>query len=87
VFRSDSQADSFRQPNADARFTTSCYAEAQHLGQLLDRQQYALAAVGCSRSVRRKLSGKALTGPELAAAWTDWTRRHPDRAEVIRYLI
>jgi hypothetical protein len=33
-----------------------------------------------------KLPGTAFDRPELAAAWTGWARRHPDRAEVIRYL-
>ena len=43
------------------------YARVSTSGQLLDRQQHALAQVGCLRVFADKLSGKDADRPELAA--------------------
>jgi hypothetical protein len=58
------------------------YARVSTSGQLLDRQQHALAGAGCLRVFADKLSGKNADRPELAAC-LDYLRpgRHPGRAE------
>ena len=43
------------------------YARVSTSGQLLDRQQHALAEAGCLRVFADKLSGKNADGPELSA--------------------
>ena len=43
------------------------YAQVSTSGQLLDRQQHALAEVGCLGVFADKLSGKNADRPELAA--------------------
>jgi DNA invertase Pin-like site-specific DNA recombinase len=43
------------------------YARVSTSGQLLDRQQHALAEAGCIRIFADRLSGKNTGGPELAA--------------------
>ena len=57
------------------------YARVSTSGQLLDRQQHALAEAGCLRVFADKLSGKNSDRPELAAC-LDYlrARRHPGRA-------
>ncbi len=50
------------------------YARVSTSGQLLDRQQHALAEAGCLRVVADKLSGKNADRPELAAC-LDYLRR------------
>jgi hypothetical protein len=46
------------------------YSRVSTSGQLLDRQQHALAEAGCLRVFADKLSGKDADRPELAACWT-----------------
>jgi len=51
------------------------YARVSTSGQLLDRQQHALAEAGCLRVFADKLSGKNADRPELAAC-LDYLRLH-----------
>ena len=46
------------------------YARVSTSGQLLDRQQHALAETGCLRVFADKLSGKNAAGPSWPPAWT-----------------
>ncbi len=46
------------------------YARVSTSGQLLDRQQHALAEAGCIRVFADKLSGKNAAGPSWQPAWT-----------------
>ncbi len=50
-------------------------------GQLLDRQQHALAEAGCLRVFADNLSGKNADRAELAACLDYLRRRHPGSAE------
>jgi hypothetical protein len=60
----------------------------QHTGQLLDRQQHALAEAGCLRVFAGKLSGKNADRSELAACLNylrpgKLGRRDPEAVPVI----
>jgi DNA invertase Pin-like site-specific DNA recombinase len=59
------------------------YARVSTAGQLLDRQQHALAEAGCLRIFADKLSGKDSDRPELAAC-LDYLR--PDDTPVVASL-